>query len=66
MTYKEKMQSLEDHMCNYCSYNPCDECEFFEPEDDTDGNYFCGIRDNNKKIPFHKGWNVNEGLGIRE
>lgn len=66
MTQEEKMKALEKALDNKCSYGDCVDCEFFEPEDATDGDNFCGIRDKKDRVPYHKGWNMKEALGIGE
>lgn len=66
MTFEEKMKALKDTLNNKCEYEYCDDCEFFDLEDDTDGDYFCGIRDNEHKIPCSKGWNMKIALGLEE
>lgn len=66
MTQKEKLKALSDALQYKCNCECCVDCNFFEPEDDTDGDYFCGIRDNTKKIPWKKGWNMKTALGLEE
>lgn len=60
-----KKYKLRKVIVKMCSYSGCDECEFFEPEDDTDGEYFCDIRDKDNKIPYHNGWDMESALNIK-
>lgn len=34
-------------------------CEFFEPEDATDGKYFCSIRDFESRTPDEEMWDMS-------
>lgn len=36
--------------------------QFFNPKDDTDGEYFCAIRDSENRMPFENGWDVASGM----
>ena len=66
MTQEEKMKALEKAVVRQCTYGECDGCKYFEPEDDSDGEYFCGIRDNEHRIPYHKRWNMKIAFGFEE
>ncbi len=46
MTVLEKQAKAKEVLRRNCIYGDgCPECEFFKPEDDTDGEFFCAIRD---------------------
>lgn len=45
-----------------CEYGDCDDCEFFEPTDDTDGDFFCAIRDKQEEVPFRVGWDMESAF----
>lgn len=55
MTRLEKLrQVVLYHMCAYG--DGCPDCRFFNPEDDTDGESFCAIRDHEKRVPLDDEW----------
>ena len=63
MTVLEKQLKVEKVLYRMCGYgNGCQECEFFKPEDETDGKSFCAIRDSEKRIPFDYGWDIGEAM----
>ena len=66
MTFDEKTKALNDCLYEHCCCNNCDECEFFDSDDDRDGEYSCGIRDHVGKVPYHDGWNMKTALGIEK
>lgn len=44
----------------------CEDCSFFDPEDDTDGRYFCSIRDRKKRCPEDSEWDFESGMRENE
>ena len=58
----DKIQSLRNCLKNMCWYGECDGCEFFEPSDTTDGDYFCAIRDKHESVPFREGWDMSSAF----
>ena len=58
----DKIQSLRNCLKNMCWYGDCDDCEFFEPTDDTDGDFFCAIRDKHEEVPFREGWDMSSAF----
>lgn len=61
---EDKKQMLGECIYHRCSYGECDECEFFNEWDDTDGDYFCAIRDKDGNIPYYQNWDMNSALGM--
>lgn len=62
MTSLEKKIGVKKVICKMCSYGECENCEFFHPNDTTDGTYWCGIRDKDGNIPFHQEWDMNSAM----
>lgn len=63
MTSLEKQIQVRDVLYHMCIYDEgCSECRFFKPEDDTDGDFFCAIRDDKKHIPTDENWNMNSAM----
>lgn len=62
MTTLEKKVGVRNTLRNACGYMGCEDCEFFDPNDTTDGEYWCGIRDVNENIPFHENWDMNSAM----
>lgn len=62
MTAKEKQKNLSKHIIRMCSHSDCNECDFFEPEDTTDGEYFCAIRDKDENVPYYMGWDMRSAM----
>lgn len=59
MTALEKQEKVRELIFRNCGYGGgCPECEFFRPEDDTDGEFFCAIRDSEKRIPYDDKWDM--------
>ena len=57
MTRLEKQREVKDVLYHMCAYGDgCSDCRFFNPEDDTDGDYFCAIRDHEERIPTDDAW----------
>ena len=57
---KEKVKEVLNHMCRYG--DGCPECTFFEPEDATDGKYFCSIRDFESRTPDEEMWDMSSAV----
>lgn len=57
-----KQLMLRNHLRKMCEYGDCDDCEFFEPTDDTDGCFFCAIRDKHEEVPFRVGWDMESAF----
>ena len=53
---------LKDCIYRRCCESNCDECEFFDKKDTTDGSYFCAIRDKKGNIPYWKDWDIESAL----
>lgn len=66
MTFEEKMKALEGCLYEHCCINNCDECEFYDEDGIGTDSYFCGIRDNNGRIPYQEKWNMKEAFGLEE
>ena len=63
MTALEKQIQVKDVLYYMCGYEQgCPDCRFFNPEDDTDGHFFCHIRDDKGYIPFNEDWNMNTAM----
>lgn len=63
MTALEKQGKVREILIRNCGYgNDCLDCEFFKPEDETDGEFFCAIRDSKKLIPFNEGWDIASAM----
>lgn len=58
-----KKQMIGECINHRCAYGECDECEFFNPKDSTDGDYFCAIRDDMGNIPYYREWDMESALG---
>lgn len=64
MTKQKIRENTKDLVQHECSISGCGECHYFEPEDDTDGEYFCGIRDKDNKIPYYTDWDMSSAMGM--
>ena len=63
MTALEKKIQVKDVLYHMCAYDEgCQICRFFNPEDNTDGDFFCTIRDNAKRIPTDENWNMDSAM----
>ena len=62
MTSLEKKIGVERVIKHMCSYGECEECEFFNPKDETDGTYWCGIRDEDGNIPHTTEWDMDSAM----
>ena len=63
MTGLEKQEKTKEVLRRNCIYGDgCSECEFFKPEDNTDGEFFCAIRDSKKLIPFDDEWDMASAM----
>ena len=63
MTSLEKEIKVKEVLSYNCGYGDgCEECEFFNPDDTTDGEFFCAIRDSKNLIPFDDGWDMNSAM----
>lgn len=59
MTALEKQCKVKEVLSRMCEYvDWCPDCDFFKPEDDTDGEFYCAIRDSKKLIPFDDEWDI--------
>jgi hypothetical protein len=59
---KKKMKMVKKCIYEKCFLGECDGCIFFDEWDETDGEYFCAIRDNNGNIPYHTKWDIESAL----
>lgn len=63
MTALEKQGKTKEILRRNCIYgDDCSECEFFKPEDKTDGEFYCAIRDSKKLIPFDEEWDMTSAM----
>lgn len=63
MTSLEKQRKVKEVLYLNCGYgNGCEDCDFFNPEDYTDGEFFCAIRDKEHLIPFDDEWDMNSAM----
>ena len=63
MTSLEKQTQVKDVLYHMCAYGEgCSECRFFNPEDITDGDYFCYMRDYNGYIPTSEDWHMGSAM----
>lgn len=62
MTSLEKKIGVRNALHRMCSYSDCDGCEFFNPDDESDGMYWCGIRDINGNVPSDEKWDMNTAM----
>ena len=62
MTALEKKIGVARVLHHMCSYGECEDCEFFNPNDETDGTYWCGIRDMNGNIPYNEEWDMHSAM----
>ena len=53
------VEEVVREMCNACI---CMDCAFYNPEDATDGEYFCHIRDGKKHIPVTYEWDMHSAM----
>lgn len=53
---------LKDCITEVCAYGECEECQFFNSKDTTDGDYFCAIRDEMGAIPYYREWDIKSAL----
>ncbi|MDY5986773.1 hypothetical protein [Sporofaciens sp. SGI.106] len=62
MTSLDKQIRVKNVIQHMCDYIECPECEFYRPEDDTDGNFYCAIRDYDKRVPYQKDWDMRSAM----
>lgn len=63
MTALEKKSKVKGILYRNCGYGGgCPECEFFNPEDATYDEFFCAIRDSEKRIPYENGWDMASAM----
>jgi hypothetical protein len=62
MNCLEKNVILRKIVQEHCSIGECDECGFFNPNDNTDGVHFCHARDADSNIPFYENWNMHTAM----
>lgn len=63
MTVLEKQIKVRNVLYRMCGYSDgCPDCDFFKPEDETDGEFFCAIRDSKKLIPFDNEWDIASAM----
>ena len=63
MTALEKQNNVKEVLSRMCGYGEgCSECDFFDPDDSTDGEFFCAIRDSENLIPFDDDWNIGSAM----
>lgn len=63
MTALEKQLKVKEALYRMCGCSEgCPYCDFFKPEDETDGEFYCAIRDSNKLIPFDDEWDMESAM----
>lgn len=63
MTALEKQGKVKEILSRMCWYSDgCPNCNFFKPEDETDGEFFCAIRDSKKLVPFDDEWDMESAM----
>lgn len=62
MTGLEKIIAVRNLVCEMCSCTGCVDCDFFNPEDATDGEYFCHLRDIENNVPYNEGWHMESAM----
>lgn len=63
MTTLEKIEQIKDFLQFECRYGDgCADCKFFDAEDDTDGDFFCAIRDRENRKPADFDWSIISAL----
>ena len=63
MTALEKQKKAKEILFRICRYHDdCHECRCFKPKDETDGDFFCAIRDSNGLIPFDDEWDMADAM----
>lgn len=62
MTELEKQIGIKNVLMNMCRHTDCEDCEFFKPEDGTDGFTWCAIRDKDRKLPSYKTWDMGSAM----
>ena len=63
MTREEKQNGIKSAIKDMCWCGECDECEFFDPEDRTDGEHWCAVRDNEGRVPYKSKWDMESAIG---
>ena len=61
MTALEKQSKLKEVLYRMCG-NGCLECDFFDPDDETDGEFWCSIRDKENLIPYDDEWDMTSAM----
>lgn len=63
MTALEKQVKVKEVLSRNCGlYGKCNYCDFFKNEDNTDGIYFCMIRDSENRAPFEDEWDMASAM----
>ena len=63
MTALEKQNMVKNSLQRLCKHTDCEDCEFFNPDDKTDGFLWCAIRDKDRKPPSYKTWDMESAMG---
>lgn len=59
----EKKAKVKEVLSRMCGYGEgCPDCDFFDPDDSTDGEFFCAIRDSDDLIPFDDEWDMESAM----
>lgn len=59
----EKQNMVKNALQRLCKHTDCEDCEFFNPDDKTDGFLWCAIRDKDRKPPSYKTWDMESAMG---
>ena len=62
MTGLEKSIEVKKMVSEVCSCSACVDCRFFNPEDTTDGNYWCFLRDIDGRVPHEDRWHMESAM----
>lgn len=62
MTALEKQKKVKGLLHVICGGVECEDCILFKAEDDTDGEFFCAIRDKDKNIPADLQWDMDSAM----
>ena len=66
MTREEKLNGIKSAIQDMCGCGECDGCEFFDPEDTTDGEQWCAVRDKDGRVPHLARWDADSALWEEE
>ena len=63
MTELEKKMGVKNALNYMCTcICECITCDFFNPDDTTEGEYSCAIRDKDGNIPYYPNWDMDSAM----